>query len=99
VTPALPGPVGYVALTFDDGPTATHTAALLDALRSCGARATLFNIGRNARDEPALVLAQRAAGMWLGKVEIVRCSRGPAVFRMPEDSHPPTWHRRPSMDS
>jgi peptidoglycan/xylan/chitin deacetylase (PgdA/CDA1 family) len=55
-----------VALTFDDGPTATHTTALLEALHSCGARATLFNIGRNARDEPALVLAQRAAGMWLG---------------------------------
>ncbi|MGI5238300.1 polysaccharide deacetylase family protein [Dactylosporangium sp. CA-139066] len=57
---------GHVALTFDDGPTPAHTLALLDALRSCGARATLFNIGRNARDEPGLVLAQRAAGMWLG---------------------------------
>jgi len=31
--------IGYVALTFDDGPNA-NTIALLAALRSCGARAT-----------------------------------------------------------
>ncbi|GAA4249342.1 polysaccharide deacetylase family protein [Dactylosporangium darangshiense] len=65
MTPGL-ACTGHVALTFDDGPVPSGTAALLDALRSCDARATLFNIGRNARDEPGLVLAQRAAGMWLG---------------------------------
>jgi peptidoglycan/xylan/chitin deacetylase (PgdA/CDA1 family) len=57
---------GYVALTYDDGPDPAGTPALLDALRAAGARATFFNVGRRARAHPALVRAQRAAGMWIG---------------------------------
>lgn len=56
---------GYVALTFDDGPTA-DTPALLAALRKAGARATMFNIGQLVRRHPELTRAQRAAGMWIG---------------------------------
>jgi peptidoglycan-N-acetylglucosamine deacetylase len=56
---------GYVALTYDDGPT-TMTGALLSALRSAGARATFFTVGRRVRANPELVRAQRAAGMWTG---------------------------------
>jgi peptidoglycan/xylan/chitin deacetylase (PgdA/CDA1 family) len=58
------GAAGYVALTFDDGPTGS-TGALLDALRAHGLRATMFNIGQRVRQNPALARAQRAAGMWV----------------------------------
>lgn len=56
---------GYVALTFDDGPTG-NTPALLDALVRNGLRATMFNEGRYAEADPAGVRAQIDAGMWVG---------------------------------
>jgi peptidoglycan/xylan/chitin deacetylase (PgdA/CDA1 family) len=56
---------GYVALTFDDGPT-ENTPDLLRALRAACARATLFNVGAHAAHHPDLVHAQRRAGMWIG---------------------------------
>jgi peptidoglycan/xylan/chitin deacetylase (PgdA/CDA1 family) len=56
---------GYVALTFDDGPNPATTNSLLNALRSAGARATMFNTGQNAQNNGALVRAQRDAGMWV----------------------------------
>ncbi|MBG0563765.1 polysaccharide deacetylase family protein [Actinoplanes aureus] len=57
---------GYVGLTFDDGPTTGNTAALLDALRRAGLRATMFNTGQNVEANPDLARAQVAAGMWIG---------------------------------
>src|SRR5690348_474376 len=63
---AAPACVGYVALTFDDGPTPGNTATLLDTLRAAGARATFFNVGENVRAHPDLARAQLAAGMWIG---------------------------------
>jgi peptidoglycan/xylan/chitin deacetylase (PgdA/CDA1 family) len=57
---------GYVGLTFDDGPTPGNTTNLLNTLRANGLRATLFNIGRNAQQNPSLVQAERSAGMWIG---------------------------------
>ena len=60
------GPLGgYVALTFDDGPNA-NTDTLLATLRSCGARATMFNTGEHASSDPSLVAAEANAGMWIG---------------------------------
>ncbi|WP_217711638.1 polysaccharide deacetylase family protein [Actinomadura sp. NAK00032] len=59
-------PNGYVALTFDDGPTASTLPALLEGLRAAGARATFFNQGNNAEARPDLVRAQQRAGMWIG---------------------------------
>ncbi|RKS69133.1 polysaccharide deacetylase [Actinomadura pelletieri DSM 43383] len=56
---------GYVGLTYDDGPTPEHTAALLSALKENHVRATLFNIGQKAEKNEALVAAQRDAGMWI----------------------------------
>jgi peptidoglycan-N-acetylglucosamine deacetylase len=56
---------GYVALTFDDGPNAGSTPALLSTLTSNGARATLFNVGQNAAANPGLVSQQVQAGMWV----------------------------------
>jgi len=56
---------GYVGLTYDDGPMANNTTNLLNALRQNGVRATLFNIGQNAQNNPSLVQAEKAAGMWI----------------------------------
>jgi endo-1,4-beta-xylanase len=56
---------GYVALTFDDGPN-SNTTTLLGTLRNAGVRATFFNVGTNARNNPSLVAAESAAGMWIG---------------------------------
>lgn len=55
---------GYVALTYDDGPTGS-TGALLNAVRSAGVRATFFDIGSRVQGNPAAVRAVRDAGMWI----------------------------------
>ncbi|MCL7428870.1 polysaccharide deacetylase family protein [Streptomyces sp. YS415] len=55
---------GYVALTFDDGPSGS-TPALLNALTQNGLRATMFNQGQYAAANPAQVRAQVNAGMWV----------------------------------
>jgi peptidoglycan/xylan/chitin deacetylase (PgdA/CDA1 family) len=58
----LPGRVLYrlpspdtVYLTFDDGPNAGHTRAVLDVLDRHGARATFFMVGRDVHAHPELV--------------------------------------------
>jgi peptidoglycan-N-acetylglucosamine deacetylase len=50
-----PRPEKTIALTFDDGPDATYTPAILDILREKSVRATFFVIGRNVVREPNLV--------------------------------------------
>ncbi|MGW7276780.1 polysaccharide deacetylase family protein [Streptomyces sp. NPDC054844] len=55
---------GYVGLTFDDGPSG-NTQALLNALKQNGLRATMFNQGQYAAQNPSLVRAQVDAGMWV----------------------------------
>jgi peptidoglycan/xylan/chitin deacetylase (PgdA/CDA1 family) len=57
---------GYVGLTFDDGPNASNTTKLLNALKQNGLRATLFNEGQYAAQYPSQVRAEVAAGMWIG---------------------------------
>jgi peptidoglycan/xylan/chitin deacetylase (PgdA/CDA1 family) len=57
---------GFVGITFDDGPSNTHTPGLLNALRQTGMRATLFNEGQFAAAFPAQVRAEVSAGMWIG---------------------------------
>ncbi|OYP19800.1 xylanase deacetylase [Streptomyces sp. FBKL.4005] len=57
---------GYVGLTFDDGPSANHTPALLNALKQNGLRATMFNEGQYAAAYPAQVRAEANSGMWIG---------------------------------
>ncbi|MEU3658775.1 polysaccharide deacetylase family protein [Streptomyces sp. NPDC032940] len=69
---AAPAPVsaraaacnGYVGLTFDDGPSST-TQSLLNALKQNGLRATMFNQGQYAAQNPSLVRAEVDAGMWV----------------------------------
>ena len=53
-----------VALTFDDGPTAAHTDAILAALGDTPA--TFFLIGRDMRDTPEATAAIAAAGHEIG---------------------------------
>jgi peptidoglycan-N-acetylglucosamine deacetylase len=51
-----------VGLTFDDGPHARGTPAILAALAAAGARATFFIVGEQARRDTALVREIAAAG-------------------------------------
>jgi peptidoglycan/xylan/chitin deacetylase (PgdA/CDA1 family) len=44
-----------VALTYDDGPSATVTPKILDKLEEYGARATFFMVGQQAEKRPAVV--------------------------------------------
>lgn len=58
----LPLAPGEVVLTFDDGPWAGTTPAILDALKAECVRATFFLIGQNAQARPALVQRTLAEG-------------------------------------
>ncbi len=51
-----------VALTFDDGPHARGTPAVLTLLAAAGARASFFLVGEQVRREPALAREILAAG-------------------------------------
>ena len=56
----------YVALTFDDGPRADTTAALLDGLRERGASATFFLVGEQIAGKEALVVRMAREGHQVG---------------------------------
>lgn len=47
-------PPKHIMLTFDDGPKAGTTDAVLDALREYDAKAVFFSLGRNARNNQAV---------------------------------------------
>jgi peptidoglycan-N-acetylglucosamine deacetylase len=51
-----------VALTFDDGPHPRGTPAVLETLRSFGARATFFLVGEQIARSPGLAAEVAAAG-------------------------------------
>ncbi|MHB9144377.1 MAG: polysaccharide deacetylase family protein [Symbiobacteriia bacterium] len=53
-------------LTFDDGPSAQHTAAVLDILGKYGVKATFFVVGKYALAYPELAKREVAAGHALG---------------------------------
>jgi peptidoglycan-N-acetylglucosamine deacetylase len=55
-----------IVLTFDDGPSAQTTAAVLDALAKECVKATFFLVGRNAEALPALVKREIAEGHTVG---------------------------------
>jgi peptidoglycan-N-acetylglucosamine deacetylase len=56
----------YIAMTFDDGPSAENTPRLLDILKQRGIKATFFLIGANAEANPNLVKRILAEGHELG---------------------------------
>ena len=62
---AAPACGGYVALTYDDGPSAQFTRPLLNALRSAGARATFFDLGSRVQQQAHLARETTSAGMWI----------------------------------
>ncbi len=59
-------PAGYVALTFDDGPSGALTQQLLDGLRDRGARATFFLCGYRVDQYPELMDRYATEGHELG---------------------------------
>lgn len=62
----LPEVTGYVALTFDDGPTPQHTARLLDGLKERGIQATFFLAGYRLEGNEDLVRRMKAEGHQIG---------------------------------
>lgn len=59
-------PKGYVALTFDDGPSGALTQRLLDGLKARGARATFFLCGYRMEQYPDLLSRYVAEGHEVG---------------------------------
>ena len=55
-------PSGWVALTFDDGPTLGRSEAILEVLDEAGVRATFFSIGHRVASNPEMALAMVRTG-------------------------------------
>jgi peptidoglycan/xylan/chitin deacetylase (PgdA/CDA1 family) len=56
----------YIAMTFDDGPSAENTPRLLDILKQRGIKATFFLIGQNVQENPAIAKRILAEGHEIG---------------------------------
>ena len=52
----------YIAMTFDDGPSAKLTPKLLDLLAEHHIKATFFLIGENAAENPEIVAREAREG-------------------------------------
>lgn len=85
--PALRGPLGVedrtaagegYALTFDDGPHAQGTPAVLELLADAGVRATFFLVGEQVRRNPSLAREIVAAGHGIG----LHCERHRNLLRL-----------------
>ena len=63
---ATPVEAPKIALTFDDGPSAAWTPALLDGLKERGVKATFFLIGENADKNPEIVKRMAEEGHLIG---------------------------------
>ncbi|CAN1722256.1 peptidoglycan-N-acetylglucosamine deacetylase [Hyphomicrobium sp. 1Nfss2.1] len=57
---------GEIVLTFDDGPSRSHTRNILKALAQHCTKATFFMVGRMAASDPAMVREVAAAGHTIG---------------------------------
>ena len=85
--PALRAPLGVedrtasglgYALTFDDGPHAEGTPAVLEILRREGVRATFFLVGEQVRRNPGLAAEIVAGGHTIG----LHCDRHRNLLRL-----------------
>jgi peptidoglycan-N-acetylglucosamine deacetylase len=56
----------YLAMTFDDGPSAEYTPRLLDMLKARHIKATFFLVGKNVQAHPELVQRIIAEGHEVG---------------------------------
>ena len=81
ITKPLKHPSGYVALSYDDGPTPELTPELLDALKANRAHATFFVMGDRAEISPDLVQREVAEGHVVGN----HTWNHPALVGMPDD--------------
>ncbi len=52
----------FIAMTFDDGPSAQLTPRLLDILKERGMHVTFFVVGQNAKDHPEILKRAVAEG-------------------------------------
>lgn len=66
------------ALTFDDGPSSTYTAPLLDVLGELQVPATFFCVGQAARAHPELVARAAAEGHEIGNHSDTHANLGTA---------------------
>lgn len=73
----VPGGRGY-ALTFDDGPDARGTPAVLEVLARAGTPATFFVVGEQVRANPGLLGEIAAAGHTVG----IHCDRHRNLLRL-----------------
>lgn len=64
--PVTPCSRGLVALTFDDGPSATVTPRLVRKLTGLGVPATFFMVGRRVAATPEVARRVEAAGFTIG---------------------------------
>ncbi len=97
-----------VALTFDDGPNGADTAAILDSLRTHGARATFFVVGEAVRRYPDLVRRMADEGhvvgshtdghrklAWASPAEVARQLDGARAAIVAAGAPEPRWFRAP----
>lgn len=80
-----------IALTFDDGPSAAWTPALLDGLKERGVKATFFLIGENADKNPEIVKRMAEEGHLIGNhtyhhVELTKVSEKEARLELADTS-------------
>lgn len=84
--PVFTTDVGYVTLTFDDGPS-VHTERLLEIMAEKGARAIFFMLGSNVEKFPQMARQVAGAGHVIGNhsyshVYFTRISEEEAVQQM-----------------
>lgn len=84
---ATPVEAPKIALTFDDGPSAAWTPALLDGLKERGVKATFFLIGENADKNPEIVKRMVEEGHLIGNhtyhhVELTKVSENEARLEL-----------------
>jgi peptidoglycan/xylan/chitin deacetylase (PgdA/CDA1 family) len=72
----------YIAMTFDDGPSATLTPKLLDLLAARHIKATFFVIGENVAEHPEIVARAAREGHEIGN----HSWSHPNLAKMSEDS-------------
>src|SRR5207244_11384783 len=69
----------YIAMSFDDGPSATLTPKLLDLLAARHIKATFFVIGENVMEHPEIVARAAREGheiaIIVGRIRILRRCR------------------------
>lgn len=97
-------PGNYVALTFDDGPSASLTPRVLDILREYGAPATFFVLGENAARNKSILARAASEGHEIAShtwshVKLTSCSQEKICSEMERTSTviAEATGRRPSL--